>query len=216
MTNLLESYLAAIDRQLPGPPRLRHDIIDEVRDGILEAAERRAESAPTEALRHALDEFGPPSVVGPPLVSELRLRLARRAGFVTFAVLAVTGMVWQTYRSLVGFPSSMVPDTAAPAFLAAIDAVTTAPVVAQCGALLFLIASSRRTPSPRWDRMLALIATITLAAIAVTLAATIAAAATIATPYRTTALLAGSVTATVLSIALCSGTWTIRYLRVQP
>jgi hypothetical protein len=77
----ISAYLAALNRALlPGPPRVRDGIVDEIADGLLAAADRhRGHGAPpAAAVRAALSEFGPPQLVAQAFAGELAVAGARR------------------------------------------------------------------------------------------------------------------------------------------
>ena len=76
----IAAYLTALDRALPGPPRARADIVDEIGDGLLAAAagHRDRGATPAVAARAALAEFGSAHVVASAFAGELATARARR------------------------------------------------------------------------------------------------------------------------------------------
>lgn len=87
---VIESYLAQVAAALPGPARVRADIVAELRSGLLDAADahRRAGLPASAAAEAAVAEFGEPGRVAAAFRPELTARQARRLA----GVLAATGV----------------------------------------------------------------------------------------------------------------------------
>jgi len=75
----IAAYLAALDRGLRGPRRMRADIVDEIGDGLLTAADRHRDrgATPAAAARAALAEVGSPELVASAFAGELATARAR-------------------------------------------------------------------------------------------------------------------------------------------
>jgi hypothetical protein len=97
---VVEGHVRRLDRALTGPRRMKADLLREVRDGLVDAAEgHRADGLPpTEAERRAVAEFGGVPEVVPAFQTELALSAARSLGLrvtAVFAVLAIAGnLMW--------------------------------------------------------------------------------------------------------------------------
>lgn len=86
----LAGYLARLDRTLlGGSRRVRGEILDEITDALLTAAERKRErgATPAAAVRTALAEIGPAQVIAAAFAGELAVARARRL----LAALLLTG-----------------------------------------------------------------------------------------------------------------------------
>jgi hypothetical protein len=99
----IAAYLTDLDRALGGPRRTRADIVDEIGDGLLAAAERHRDrgATPTAAARAALAEFGPPEVVVGAFADELVTIRARHL----LAALLLTGPLVGVWWLLLLAPS---------------------------------------------------------------------------------------------------------------
>jgi hypothetical protein len=80
MTDVLADYVAAVAHGLRGPRRLRVDMLAEIRDALMDAAEghRAAGASAEEAGRLAVTEFGPAPEVAAGLQGVLAVAQARR------------------------------------------------------------------------------------------------------------------------------------------
>lgn len=143
---LVDTYLADIARRLPGPRRARRDVVDELRDGLLEAVDRHRERgvAPRAAVRCAIGEFGTPTEVAAAHAAELGVRQVRRCARRVLVLLVLAGLAWYGYDALLGTPASIVPPSGASrqVFLAATDVISYPPVVAALGALGLLVSTA--------------------------------------------------------------------------
>ncbi|WP_162907185.1 hypothetical protein [Allorhizocola rhizosphaerae] len=136
----IERYLEQVGRQLPGGPRVRRDILDELRDGLTQTLEHHGDDTAETALRR---EFGDPQQIGVALAGEARLRLARRHAVIVLLLLLAGGLGWQAYQSVVGIADSTVPTGwARSVFLAAVEALQACAMLAQIGAVLTVLTVS--------------------------------------------------------------------------
>lgn len=108
---LLDAYLHEIGRLLPGPARARRDVVDELRDGLLEAAAAHRDGglAPHVAIRTATARFGTPAEVAAAHAPELTLGQSRRSSWRVLGLLLAAGLTWLAYRHVLGVPASVVP-----------------------------------------------------------------------------------------------------------
>jgi hypothetical protein len=85
----IAGYLADLDRRLRGPRRKRADIVAEIGDGLLAAADRHRDrgATPLAAARAALTQLGPPEAVVRAFAGELATARARHL----LAALLLTG-----------------------------------------------------------------------------------------------------------------------------
>jgi hypothetical protein len=153
-TEPIAAYLAEIERQLPGPGSLRQDVLDELRDGLEEAAGGAGGGMPGDGLpqapsviraRSTIDGFGDPVQVGAALAAEMRLRLVRRRAVQMVAVVATIHVGWLVFRNVVGFSTALVPpaptDTV---FVAAVHTIRTVGWVAVIATAGLVFATSTR------------------------------------------------------------------------
>jgi hypothetical protein len=93
---LVEAWLTELGAGLRGPARARAAVVDELRDGLLEAVEtyRCGGLAPVEATRAALREFGDPATVASAFAPELAARQARRMALALIGTGPLLGAVW--------------------------------------------------------------------------------------------------------------------------
>jgi hypothetical protein len=89
-------YLAAVAAQLRGPAAARAVIIDELRDGLLEAAEayQAQGCSAREAAAAAIAEFGDPATVAAGFGPELAATQARRVALGLLATGPLVGAAW--------------------------------------------------------------------------------------------------------------------------
>jgi hypothetical protein len=109
-----DAYLAAVGRRLAGPRRLRADVLDELRDGLHDAAARARREGATVAAsaRAAVREFGPASRVAAAFAAELAGARARRAATALLATGPLVGLAWVAAvapRPLGGDPGPLTP-----------------------------------------------------------------------------------------------------------
>ncbi|HET6866751.1 MAG TPA: permease prefix domain 1-containing protein [Solirubrobacteraceae bacterium] len=93
---IIEAFLHAVDARLPGPTRSRADILAELKDGLIEAADANQRSGlPGEqAVRLAVQEFGSPQVLADSLCPELASALGRRNARVLLAGAPLVASLW--------------------------------------------------------------------------------------------------------------------------
>lgn len=195
----VERYLAEVARVLPGPPLLRRDVLDELRDGLSVAVERRPAVAREVAEREAVEEFGPARELGQALATELRRRLARRAAIGAGLVLLAMHVAWQTYGQLVGFPSATVPDGAdGGVFLLVVAAVQLLPIGVVLATAVVVLAASRSRSV--WRGVGVVAALVARAATWSVIAAVLAGVVLITPGYRWSAAASAVPTVALLSV----------------
>lgn len=88
-TGVIPDYLAALDRALRGPARVKAALLAEAADGLYDtvSAYREAGLSPADAADRAVEEFGSVPVLVPSYQRELSLEYARRT-----AVLVLWGL----------------------------------------------------------------------------------------------------------------------------
>lgn len=93
---ILDGWLDRLGGALPARSRLRARIVDELRDGLLSAAERRVDGGldPVRAARAAVAEFGDPDTVAASFRGELTARAARRTGLALLVSGPLVGLAW--------------------------------------------------------------------------------------------------------------------------
>jgi hypothetical protein len=91
-------YLAEIAARLPGPARVRRDILAELGAGLADAAGayRGAGLDAAQAARAAITEFGSPDQVAAGFRAELTAARARRTAFALIASGPLIGTLWVT------------------------------------------------------------------------------------------------------------------------
>jgi hypothetical protein len=92
----VEEFVHAVDIRLPGPPRLREDILAELSDGLLEAAEanERAGLERGHAIQVAVREFGRPEALATSFREELMVARGRRTALVLLAMTPIVVALW--------------------------------------------------------------------------------------------------------------------------
>jgi hypothetical protein len=92
----IEAFLGAIAVRLPGPRRARTEILAELNDGLLEAADanQRAGLEHAQAVELALREFGDPQMVARSFRPELMLAQGRRTAFALLAAAPIVVGLW--------------------------------------------------------------------------------------------------------------------------
>ena len=92
----IAAYLDAVAQRLVGPRAPRRAILDELRDGLHEAAathHRRGVPA-AEAVAAALREFGSPAALAAGFAGELAIARARRTTLAYLATVPLIGLSW--------------------------------------------------------------------------------------------------------------------------
>jgi hypothetical protein len=158
------AHVAGLERVLLGPARTRRSMIDEVRDGLrdAEAAYREAGLDPHRAAALAVRDFGAVHEVAPLMQAELTARQARWAAVLVAVAFPVLIGGWDLMCAAVEPWGSAAPPPVvgvlftvqelAIGFIAAVSFV-------------LLLATFRRTASPRW--ITAVVAVLGAAAVAV-------------------------------------------------
>jgi membrane-bound ClpP family serine protease len=139
----VETYLAQVEARLPDAAAARADVIDELRDGLLEMLEHYEPSTPDDAMRTLTREFGEARALGTALAKELRPRLARRNAVLVFLLLGAGGICWQLYDAVLGVPDTIVPaGRMGTVFTASIDLLQVSATTSHLGALLLILATT--------------------------------------------------------------------------
>ncbi|MCP2341093.1 permease prefix domain 1-containing protein [Actinomadura rupiterrae] len=97
-TSPIDRYVARMERSLRGPSRVRADIVQELRDGLEDAAGGYAEEEGLdrdEAEELAVEEFGDVSELAPDLQIELSFAQGRRTGWMVCLLIALQAFVGQ-------------------------------------------------------------------------------------------------------------------------
>jgi hypothetical protein len=147
----IDAFLQAVAARLPGPTRSRGDILAELRDGLIEAANanQRAGLRGEQAVRLAVQEFGSPQDVADSLCPELASAQGRRiAGALLVGALLVASL-WiaaarlRGPRSVNGLFDSPADHLAAAIIIAALIGCVTWTFVATGSATCWLDAPGR-------------------------------------------------------------------------
>lgn len=95
-TGSVEHYVATLGRALPGPRRLRRELLEELRTGLLDAAEahRRAGLPADEAERRAVSESGNVREIAEDFRAELAAVQGRRAAMVLALTMLAGVVAW--------------------------------------------------------------------------------------------------------------------------
>jgi hypothetical protein len=95
-TGPIDGYLSEMANHLVAPAAKRRAVVEEVRDGMLEAvASYRGRGLPqAEATRAAIAEFGGPCTIAAAFQQELGARQARRAALTLMASGPIVGIAW--------------------------------------------------------------------------------------------------------------------------
>lgn len=166
---LISGYLDEVGRRLRGPRVGRREVLDELRDGLLEASaiRRREGVPPADATRQAIEEFGTPAQVAAAHAPELALRQARQSAWRIVGLLLLAGLTWQGYTGLFGSPQTAVPDPGSgrQVFLALTGVIKWLPGIAQLAAVGLLLVTFRLRPdqAPHRRRLIGLTALVTTA-----------------------------------------------------
>jgi hypothetical protein len=149
----VESYLAEIAAQLPGPARARSAILAELGSGLLDAtaAYQSAGQPPSGAVLAAIGEFGTPGQVAEGFRPELAARQARRVSVSLVAAGPLVGLLWITAALVSRLGLRLAPPWPSPALAPGLDAGLRGAVVvitaAAIAALAGIAATGRLT---RW------------------------------------------------------------------
>lgn len=102
--NMIEAYVAELDKALRGPRATKADLLAEARDGLIDAADayENAGLDRCDAERRAVAEFGAVPEIAPDYQTELGLAQGRRTALLIFFVLAAQPVLWRLTRHLAG------------------------------------------------------------------------------------------------------------------
>ena len=100
--NVIDRFVAQLERTLSGPRRAKADMVDEIRDGLHDAADAHQCCGldAVAAQRRALAEFGTVKQLAPALQAELAMTQARRTALLITVVLASQPLVWRAVDAL--------------------------------------------------------------------------------------------------------------------
>jgi hypothetical protein len=107
----IDRFLTAVDAGLDGPARRRGEILAELRDGLLEAADAHAGAGVgrDEAVVLAVREFGDPQVLARAFQPELSAARARRLVTALLAASPLVIALWMSAASVIGERPARVP-----------------------------------------------------------------------------------------------------------
>lgn len=94
--SVIDRYVSALDAALRGPRRARRDMIAEVRDSLIDAADALEESGMPRwrAERMAVEAFGPVTEIAPGYQEELAAGQGRRTAALLFLTVPMITLVW--------------------------------------------------------------------------------------------------------------------------
>ena len=150
---VMDAYLREVTAALPGPARVRGDIVAELRSGLLDAADanRRAGLPGAAAAAAATAEFGDPRQVAEAFRPELTARQARRVALTLIATGPPIGLLWASAAAASHVAIRHAPPWewagAPPGSPAAFPLALAAVLIAAWAALLTMAATGRPT---RW------------------------------------------------------------------
>lgn len=100
----IDRFIARLARALSGPRRAKADMLVEVRDGLLDAAEayRLSGLDAISAQQRAIAEFGTVEQLAAELRNELAVAQARRTALLICGVLATQPLIWDALGVLTG------------------------------------------------------------------------------------------------------------------
>ncbi|WP_231931535.1 permease prefix domain 1-containing protein [Micromonospora echinospora] len=102
--DMIEAYVAELDKALRGPRATKADLLAEARDGLMDAADAYEDAGldRRDAERRAVAEFGAVPEIAPDYQTELGLAQGRRTALLIFFVLAAQPVLWRLTRHLAG------------------------------------------------------------------------------------------------------------------
>lgn len=102
--DMIEAYVAELERTLRGPRATKADLLAEARDGLVDAADAYEDAGLDRraAERRAVAEFGAVREIAPDYQTELGLAQGRRTALLIFFVLAAQPVLWRLTRHLAG------------------------------------------------------------------------------------------------------------------
>jgi hypothetical protein len=142
------AHVAELHRVLRGPAAVKRSMIDEVRDGLADAAADHRDRGldPQQAAAAAVREFGPVREIAPLLQEELTARQGRHTALLLVVAFPATVLVWDVLW-MTGNGWSTPPTAAVSALARATDVLS---VLVATAALVMLAATFRRDSLPRW------------------------------------------------------------------
>ena len=148
----VDAYLRAVAAGLPGPPRARGDILDELRSGLLDAIDaRRCAGLPArDATEAAITEFGDPRQVASAFRPHLAMTRARRTALTLLATGPPVGLLWTVAATASHITLRLAPSwrwPGAPLLSPAIAAAAVAILIVVTGTLATIAATGKLT---RW------------------------------------------------------------------
>lgn len=92
----IDSYLTALATRLPAPPSACAAIVDELRDGLLEAVVARLDrgDSPRTAVASSIGEFGDPEMVAASFAPEMAAQQSRRVALGLLRTGPLVGLMW--------------------------------------------------------------------------------------------------------------------------
>lgn len=149
--DLIEEFLAELDRSLHGPRGARKSLLEEAKDGLLDATDayRHLGVHPADAVRRALADFGTIAEVTPAFQAELDD--ARRQRAATTILLVLPGLITVWSLAWRANPGRLPPSTTVSAFTVMLGIVA---VITTLSALVVLLLTRRDIwhDPPPWTR----------------------------------------------------------------
>ncbi len=93
---VIDDYVASLERALPGPRRVRRDLVDEARGHLLDATDAHVGAGhdALDAARLAVEDFGPVTDVAEGYRTVLAVAASRRAALTLLALLLPQAFLW--------------------------------------------------------------------------------------------------------------------------
>jgi hypothetical protein len=161
----VEAHVAALERSLRGPSKVRRSMVREVRDGLEDAVDayRRSGLTPEHAARQAVRDFGPVSAVAPLYQDELAAGQGRRTALLLAVGLPSLMLGWDLLwaSGVADWPPA--PEAVALTVKGLARTQDLISGFAAATALVLAVLTFRRTGSPR--RVAAAVAVTTLTAV---------------------------------------------------
>ncbi|MEE1790351.1 hypothetical protein PUR28_06110 [Streptomyces sp. BE308] len=165
----IESYIADLTAVLHGPARIKDRMVDELRDGLLDAAQGLSAEPGRDAARQAVRQFGTVAELAPGFQHELTIAQARHTARTVMLIVPFPILCWYLVELSARMAGHRLPD---PVRAVVAPLGGTAVLTALLAAVLLGVTGSlaRRLPTPR--RLPLLVAwTGTAAAVALALSA---------------------------------------------
>lgn len=99
--DIIDRFIAQLERTLSGPRRAKADLVEEIRDGLHDAADahRCCGLDAIAAQRRAVADFGTVKQLTPALQGELAMTQARRTALLITVVLASQPLIWDAVNA---------------------------------------------------------------------------------------------------------------------